>query len=269
MNIHPSVKNILKGAVIGSSMLIPGMSGGTTAIVLNIYDALLKAVGSLFDNLKKNLIFLFQVFMGGAIGILFFSKLILALTEHYPQPMMFLFIGVVLGSIPTLFRKARLNKSNLFNLLWVLPGAALSLSLRFIPQQLFVYTEGTGGFFLCVLCGIVIAVALILPGISTSHVLLLMGMYEAVWQAVSRLDFLFLFPILVGGVLGTLCLTKLLSVLLERFQTASYCMIAGFVLGSVGEMLPQMPSGGMIGICFVCLTFGLAGILLLCRNVRE
>lgn len=269
MKIPEFVKNILKGSVIGSSMLIPGMSGGTTAIVLNIYDSLLKAVGSLFKDFKKNLVFLAQVLAGAVVGIVLFSKLILALTEMYPQPMMFLFIGVVLGSIPTLFRKAQLNKSNLLNLLWILPGAALSFSLRFIPQQLFVYTEGVGGFFLCLLCGVVIAVALILPGISTSHVLLLMGMYETVWEAVGNLDILFLLPILIGGVLGTLCLTKLLSLLLERFQTASYCMIAGFVFGSVGEMLPQMPSGGMLAICIVCLALGFAGVFFLCRNVKE
>lgn len=250
-------------------MLIPGLSGGTTAIILNIYDQLLKAVGDLFSNLKKNLLFLFQVALGGIVGMLLFSKLILALVERYTEPMMFLFIGVVLGSLPPLFRKAELKKGHRLSVLWIIPGAMLSLSLRFLPQNFLTDIQGTDGFLLCILCGAVIAVALILPGISTSHVLLLLGMYEHVWQAVSDLDFLFLMPVLFGCVLGTLTLTRLLSFLLERFCSAAYCLIIGFVIGSIEEMLPHIPSQPLIWICLLSFVVGLAGVYFLGRYIHE
>lgn len=269
MHISGHIKNILKGAVIGSSMLIPGLSGGTTAIVLNIYDKLLKAVGDLFSNLKKNLLFLFQVALGGIVGMLLFSKLILALTERYTEPMMFLFIGVVLGSLPPLFRKAELKKGHRLAVLWIVPGALLSLSLNFIPQNLLTDTQGVSGFLFSVLCGVVIAVALILPGISTSHILLLLGMYERVCQALGDLDFLFLMPILIGCVLGTLTLTRLLSFLLERFSSVAYCLIIGFVVGSIGEMIPDIPPPPLIWVCFLSFVLGFTGVYFLGKHIHE
>ncbi len=263
------VKNIVKGAVIGASMLVPGLSGGTTAIVLNIYDRLLKAVGNLLDDLKKNLLFLFQVAAGGIVGMLLFSKLILALTERYTEPMMFLFIGIILGSLPPLVRKAALKKENWLSVLWIVPGILMSLSLRFLPQNLCVNTQGISGFLFCVLCGVVIAVALILPGISTSHILLLLGMYERVWQAVGDMDILFLTPILIGCVLGTLTLTRLLSFLLERFRSAAYCLIIGFVVGSITEMLPDIPPQPLLWICLFSFGVGLTSVYFLGRHISE
>lgn len=269
MHISEGIKNAAKGAVIGSSMLIPGLSGGTTAIVLNIYDRLLQAVGNFLDNIKKNLLFLLQVAFGGIVGVLLFSKLILSLTERYTQPMMFLFIGIVLGSLPPLLRKAELKKGHRLSVLWILPGAVLSLSLRFLPQNLLQETQGLSGFLFCILCGVVIAVALILPGISTSHVLLLLGMYERVWQAVGNLDFLFLMPILIGCVVGTLTLTRLLSFLLDRFRSAAYCLIIGFVVGSIGEMLPEIPSQPLLWLCVLTFAMGMTGVYFLGRYQKE
>ena len=260
-------RDVIKGGLIGASMLIPGLSGGTMAIVLNIYDRLMNAVGNLFKDLKSNLIFLFRVAVGGIFGMILFSKLILSLAETYPQPMMSVFIGVVLGSLPALLKKAALTKKRWFNLFFMLPGAVASLSLNFLPSSVFSYSYGLEGFLICVLCGFIIAVALILPGISTSHALLLLGMYEKVWQSVSDMDFLFLLPLLIGCAAGVLLLTRAFSFLLCRFQTQSYCLIAGFVMGSVYEMLPSSPQGFMLCVCILCFVLGFGFIFMVSRHI--
>ena len=87
------IKNLLSGMIIGSSMLIPGVSGGTTAIIIGIYDRLIKAVSDILKDLKKNISFLVQVAVGGIIGILLFSKAVLFLTEQYNFPMMYFLSG--------------------------------------------------------------------------------------------------------------------------------------------------------------------------------
>ena len=94
----------VKGLIIGAAMLIPGVSGGTTAILLGIYDKIISAVSELFSDLKKNLSFLLMVGIGGILGILLFSKAALMITQKFFIISSYLFIGAVIGSLPLMYR---------------------------------------------------------------------------------------------------------------------------------------------------------------------
>ncbi len=128
---------------------------------------------------------------------------------------------------------------------------------------------GGFGFFLLFLAGLLVSVALVLPGISASYMLLLLGLYEITLSAIDRMELLFLSPLILGVLVGILLTTRLLETAMQRFPTASYLMIAGFAAGSVTEVFPGFPSEIHIFICAVTLLAGFFSTLLLSRLIRR
>ncbi len=230
-------------------MLVPGVSGGTTAIILGIYDRLIAAVSGLLHDVKKNLCFLMQVGLGGLIGAALFAKAVLWLTEQWYVPMMYVFSGAILGSIPLMVKKARIGKGNWYGILFALPGMAAALAVKFLPQ-----TGNTGAGWLLLVCGIIVAAALILPGISTSHILLVMGMYETVLTAVTTMQWLYLGILGAGVLIGVILCTKLLEKAMQCFPMQTFMMITGFVMASVYDIFPGLPTGAEWLVCPILLT---------------
>lgn len=260
------IKHTISGLIIGSSMLVPGVSGGTMAIILGIYDSLINAVSTIFKRFTYNFLFILQVAVGGIAGILLFSHMILGLIEKFKYPMMYLFMGAMLGSIPSLYRKGKIKKFNPLYLIWVIIGGVLVYAMNFLPKNKFTtIPTNFQGYVMLFLCGAVIAIALILPGISTSHILLVMGMYESVWSAVSDLNFLYLFPIFLGVLAGVLLTTKILDSAMRRFPSQTHLLIIGFVLASLVDIFPGIPSNYSIVACIAGLIFGTGGIYLISK----
>lgn len=245
--------DILYGAVIGSSMLIPGVSGGTMAIILGIYDRLISAVSGITKRPKENLPFLAFVFLGGLFGILLFSRAVLGMIEAYNRECMFFFIGTILGSIPLLVRKSGIKVSNMYNMVFSLIGIIAVFGIRLIPPA----DSSIGGFML-IICGIIISVAMVLPGISTSHILLILGMYESFWGGLSggNIDFFLLLGI--GGIIGTLLTAKLTDIAEKRFPCQTYMVIIGFIMTSVYDIFPQNIPTSHLPIYIILCALGFA-----------
>ena len=265
------VKNFVYGVVIGAAMLIPGVSGGTTAIILGIYDRLVAAVASFFKDIKKNFIFLIAVALGGVAGILLFSKLLLRLVELWEVPMLFLFIGATSGSFPLLVRKSR-EGLKLSSALFLLLGFALVLGIAYLPTSLFQFdTHSVAGFLTLFALGIPLAVALVLPGISFSYMMLVFSIYDPFLRALSGFDILFLLPLGLGLAAGILLSTKILEKAMLRFPGPTYFVIIGVVLGSILEMLrelPHAPAGWEIPACILTLAAGAVGVWLYSRKAE-
>lgn len=262
------IKNIFCGLVIGSSMLIPGVSGGTTAIILGIYDRLIKAVSELLHDFKRNMGFLMQVALGGLIGVILFSKAVLWLVGEFYFPMMYFFIGAILGSIPLMLKKAKIQKSNFYYIVFAFFGVLAALSVKILPKASFsAIPDSIGGIAMLLLCGIVIAVALILPGISTSHILLVLGMYETVLQAVSEMNWLYIGILGTGVIIGIFLCTKLLEKAMCRFPSQTFMAIIGFIMASVYDIFPGIPSGIEVLICL--FTFALAFTLVSGLSMKQ
>ena len=253
----------LKGVVIGAAMLLPGLSGGTTAILLGIYDSMISAVSSFRKAPKKNLIFLATVVLGGGVGILVFAKPLLYLTEQWQFPMTYLFMGLVLGGVPVLWREGNIRKFSPGCVLFPVLGAGIVIAIGYLPQDLFQMSEGLDiwGMLILFLAGIALAVALVLPGISFSYMLLIFGLYQRTLSAVETLDFIFLLPLALGVIAGILLTTRLLERCMARFPQATYLMILGFVVGSLKDVFPGIPSGWEIPLCALTLAAGFSGVL--------
>lgn len=265
-----AVITILKGCAIGASMLIPGVSGGTAAIVLGIYDDILRAVSRFAEEKKKNAVYLLQVGGGMLIGILLLATPLLSAVTAFPMPMMFLFLGAIVGSIPTLLKKTAIRTYRSVHFLYFLIGLASVLGLSRLPKLGGGFSEaGSFGFSLLLLAGLSVAVALILPGISASYMLLLFGLYEITLSAVHRLQFLFLAPLLIGVLVGILLTARVLETAMRRFPDAAYLTIAGFVAGSVIEVFPGFPVGMDILLSAVALLIGFFGVFFLSKRAKE
>ncbi len=232
------VRNVASGIAIGIAEVIPGISGGTIAVLLNIYDELIYAVSHLKENFKQNILFLLLVVLGSGISILAFSHVIKFLLLHYPMPVNFFFLGVVLGLVPMLSKRGTVGG---FKIKYVVPFAItflIMLGLAFIPSA---QTEGAstiitemdpGTFFRFLCVGCLAAICLILPGISGSMIMVIFGIYDSVIVAVSSLHIIMLIPVGLGILIGILFGAKLVDICLQKYSQLTYFAILGLVLGS-------------------------------------
>lgn len=244
-----------KGLCVGATMLIPGVSGGSMAMILNIYDRLILSVASFFREWKKNLLFLLLFSAGGMLGILLFAKPMLTLFERFPLPVGFFFLGAAAGGIPMIQKKSGAVRLTFPVFLALLAGtAAVLLYARFpLPEQT---GGGTKHLLLYFLAGILAAAALVLPGISVSYMMLVMGLYEPVLQAVSKIELSLLLPFGAGLAAGTVLTAKLLAKAMARRPDLTYMVILGFMLGSIPELFPGIPAGESWFVCLPALAAG-------------
>ena len=240
---------LLKGFIIGSSMSVPGVSGGTMAILLGIYDKLIGSISNFFKDIKGNCIFLIKFCIGAGVGIGTLAFLIKWLMELFPLPVSFFFLGAVIGGIPALYKKTKVSKLKASSGLYFLLGLAIVISIGFLPVGNFDISSGSGlGHYLMVLAtGIIIALALVLPGISTSHMLLVLGMYDTMLLAITEFNLVYIGILGVSTLIGVFLITKPIEWTMNKFPHQTYFMIIGFVLGSTFEIfrdkiLPSIPS---------------------------
>lgn len=253
----------LKGIAVGIANAVPGVSGGTIAVVTKIYDELL---GSLTPNIKrliKKLPFLIPVGVGMLIGIFLASKVLGFLFETYNVPTQLFFVGVILGSIPMIYKEC--TKERRLSPVCAVPflvGAAVMIAMFFIKPDDF--SGITGEFNLLngvifFLSAVIAAAAMIVPGVSGALMLKVMGCYDAAVMAVNELNIPVLLIFAAGAVVGIFAAAGIISMLLKKFRRGTYCFISGLIIGSIPSIFPSEYSfnaQGIIGI--ILLAIGLA-----------
>ncbi len=244
------VLNGLKGSLIGAANTIPGVSGGTIAVVTRIYDQLIESVGGFFKTgWKKNLAFLLPVIAGVVLGIVLFAQVVDFFLVRYPAETAFFFIGLILGSIPALFK---ITVQERFNPGYVIPfvlslGVLLAMAFAGRPpatEPITILTFRTS--ILIFLTGVISSATMIIPGISGSFVMLLIGMYSTFIRAVTDLNIPILLVLVPGFVIGIVLVSKLINLLLHRFHAVTYWAIMGLVLGSVVAIWPRGAGGSWL-----------------------
>ena len=267
MKKNNNIFTALKGVIIGGTMLVPGVSGGSMAMILGIYDRLISAVSSFTKRKKENLAFLVIFSLGGILGILVFANPLLRLIERYPMPMLYFFLGAVAGGTPLIVKHSGAKRLSWRSCLYLILGLLVVSLFAFIPSGSFQseMNAGPASFLLLAAAGVISAAALVLPGISISYLLLLMGIYDEMMRAVSEFYLPFLLPLAAGLVLGILLITKGLEYAMTRHPHPTYFIILGFILGSLGELFPGTPSGGELVLCILTLAAGFFAVLLLSR----
>ncbi|MDT8863008.1 DUF368 domain-containing protein [Alkalihalobacillus sp. MEB130] len=256
--------NILKGMTMGISDLIPGVSGGTIALVLGIYQSLLASINGLFSKQwKQHVMFLIPLGIGIVIALLTFSHLIEWLLAEYPQPTFFFFLGLIIGIIPTLLRDINYKQAfkpvhyGLLSLGAIMVGATFFVKdneLATVMSEL-VWSDYALLFF----AGWIASSAMILPGISGSFVFLLFGVYPTVVNALSTFNLPVIITVGSGIALGLVITSRLISLLFKRFQIATYALMIGFILGSIVVIYPGL-SGDLFLFFISVLAFISGGL---------
>lgn len=259
-----TIKHLLKGIAVGVATLVPGVSGGTMAMILGIYDELISAVGSFFKDIKSNFIFLFKIGLGGVIGMFLFSNIIdYSLTQYEVITKMF-FLGIVIGGLPFLFKEANdtTDKKKTDYLFLIIGFILIYLTIgRSVEMVNLVTNKGFLNFIVLIIAGVIISVALILPGISTSFLLLALGLYELTTKAIKDVDLSYLIPIGIGAVIGALTTAKILENLMKKYPRQTYFLIIGFVIGSLKVVFPSMTFG--IEIIYSAISFLIGFIIIM------
>lgn len=258
---------ILKGIFVGIANIIPGVSGGTIAVVLGIFDELIDAINNFFKNPKKHISFLVPLCIGAVLGIILLSKLIKFGLENYSLPTNMFFSGLVIGSIPLIYNKATENKTSARHYI----GAAVSflVVIGFVAlERIFgsgdesaVALHSDFPFLISIFLGAVLASsAMVIPGISGSFVMVLIGMYNYVINAISSFidiigesmkilsdkgfspafiniissdSFKILCAVGLGVVIGIIVISKIIAFLLKKAYTLTYFCVLGLIFGSL------------------------------------
>lgn len=251
-------KNIYRGIMMGISDLIPGVSGGTIALILGIYDRLLLSISGFFSKeWKRHLLFLVPLGLGIGAALLLFSRLIDYLLTNHIVPTQFFFIGLVLGVLPFIAKEAGMSK-NFSPIHYVLLGAvgvALAATAFLNPAESEPIRElnasnAVGLFF----SGWLGSMAMLLPGISGSFILLLLGTYSTAIAALSDLNLPIIAVIGAGVGVGFIISSKVIHYLLSRIPHIMYAIIIGLIGGSVFVIFPGLPGDGVTWIVSL-LTF--------------
>ncbi|MBM7599872.1 putative membrane protein [Virgibacillus halotolerans] len=248
-------KNIYRGLIMGASDVIPGVSGGTIAVLLGIYDRLITAINGIFSKeWKKHLGFLIPLGIGMGTAILLFSKVIEWLFEHHPGATKFFFLGLIIGVLPYLFQQADAkNTFKIKHIVLLLIGVVLIGMMTFLhPNEGAVITDRSmSTYVLLFFSGMAGSAAMILPGISGSLVLLIIGVYTTVISAISNLQLDIIAVTGLGIVFGILAMSKIIHFFLVRYRTATFALIVGSVIGSIFVVFPGWPvsiSNGLLSI---------------------
>ncbi len=253
------------GIVLGVSNVIPGVSGGTMAVVFGIYDKLISVITI---NVKKILSmwkFWFPLAIGVGIGVLGFSSILVSLFENYPTPTNWFFIGLIAGSLPLIVGKIKtacgenIQSPPLSVVATMLVALATMIVMDTMNSGMFSHSEVTELsfqlFMFLLASGVLAAIAMIIPGISGSFLLLVIGSYTTIITAVSQLNVPLLIPVAIGIPLGLLSGAKLIRVLLDKVPAQTYGAILGLVAGSIVVIYPGIPMN--IELIFSILTLGI------------
>ena len=239
-----SILLVLKGIIIGIANIIPGVSGGTLMITLGIYEDVIDTISHFFKNFKKNLKFLIPLGIGMVLAILILSKLISVCLDKYPFPTTLFFIGLIIGGIPFIWKKTSAAKKNYSNWLVFLITFAIVVTFAFLKSGDFVVDLNSltpVGYITLFLIGMVSAATMVIPGISGSFVLMMLGYYEPIVNTIKDLtnfsllghNLLILIPFGLGIVIGIVLVAKLIEYLLHRYPVKTYYGVLGFVLASL------------------------------------
>lgn len=254
---------IWKGALFGIANIIPGVSGGTMAVITGVYDDFMNAI----PRFIKNWLFLVLYLGGAVLGILGGSFTIQALFERWPAPTMFLFMGFILGGIPMLIKTGKFEGK--IKTGWAagfLIAFIMVIAMSFIlnPGEKTAITEFSASTALFLVAGGALAAsAMVIPGISGSFLMLLIGLYSTFVAAVTHMNIPFLICIAAGVAGGILLTARIMTFFLDHFHQGTYAVILGLVSASVVALWPGIPSGWMILSCLLCFAAGLAGGYLL------
>lgn len=240
------IKLFFKGVFMGIADAIPGISGGTIALLLGIYEELISTISglnfSLITKLKNNGFksfweslngnFLITLVLGIGISLILFVKISANLLTSHPLYVWSFFLGLILATVYVIYKL--IESWNLVNIISTLLMIAFSIILTSDSLNI---SDDTNLFYILI-CGIIASSAMILPGISGSLILVILGVYKILVEALDNLDFKIISSFIVGAVIGVISFSKILKWLFNNYKSLAYSIMLGLVIGSIEKIWP-------------------------------
>ncbi len=232
---------LLMGFIIGIASIIPGLSGGALAISLGLYAPALDAVMNLKSSFKKSVSFLLPVGIGALIGIIIFGVIMKPLIRSYETSIIYLFMGFVLGSIPSYIKESNENGFRILFLVPMLIAFAIGMLLSGTVMTTITNSEVTS--FILLLGGAVLALGIVVPGISSSFILMQMGIYEKILTGITEFDIYLIFWVGIGALITAILLVKLVNMAFKKFSGFAHYAAFGFLISSIVAVFPGFRGG--------------------------
>lgn len=249
------MERFLKGIIVGLGGVAPGLSGSVLLIIFGLYRKTLDALGNLFRDFRKNVQFLLPLVAGMGAGVLLFSKGIHFFLNHYEMPTRYCFLGLILGTLPMVWKEVKKEGfSPRYFLLILLAGAGGIRIFTVNPNAFPQITDPT--LLQSVLLGIAVAATAIIPGVDPAVFLSTLGFYEMYVAALAQLRMAVLLPMCAGLAVGAVVISFCMSALFRRFYTATYSIIFGIFLSMIPNMLSSscVPGPDMKTVLSLVLT---------------
>lgn len=254
------LRQVIRGAVLGTAVIGPGISGSALAVAFGIYDTIIRIIANPFKKFWGNLRYLAPLCVGGVLGV---AVLALLLNHLFSSPtsaalVTYLFIGLMLGSLPAIIKEANsqgFKKSYL--------GIGISILIAFTAFGFWLITSAGGdfgleiNFFTAMLGGAIIGLVSLVPGLSVSFVLIFLGLYQPLMAAVTSLDVVAITGVMLGALVSVVLFAKLVKFLLGKYYGSTYYFFIGLAISAVILAWPPLLSGWLIAAEFALLAAGI------------
>lgn len=274
------IKNVLKGIVVGVANIIPGVSGGTMMVSMGIYDKLIHCLTHLFKEFKESMKFLIPIFVGVGIALVGLSFIIQPAFEHFPLQTSCLFIGLIVGGLPAAWKKVKGKGIKVSYIIPFLVFFVLVVGLALVGEKEGNAADLTFGLWSCIklfVVGIIASATMVIPGVSGSMMLLLLGYYNPIVSAIK--DFVtalasfdmqgilqgcgVLVPAGIGIVVGIFAIAKLIEIIFEKFPMQAYWAIIGLIVASPFAVLlmAQLGTITVLSVVVSVITFAIGFVI--------
>lgn len=227
---------VFQGSLIGLGAVLPGISGGVLCVVFGIYKPIMELLSNPFKNFKTHVIRLLPYIIGIGVGFLGVANLLSYMLEKYPAASICLFVGLIVGMLPSLFREAGEQGVNCKSYFSMLIAMFVIFALLIGLQNISIEITPTFGWLL--FCGFCLALSVIAPGMSFSTLLMPLGLYTPFVKGIGTLDFGVLIPGGIGALLTVICLAKGINALFTKFYSVSFHAIIGIVIAATVMIIP-------------------------------
>jgi len=262
ISLSKFIIKVFQGALIGLGAVLPGISGGVLCVVFGIYKTIMEFLADPFRKFKSHVPKLIPVGIGGVIGFLGIANVLSFFLEKYPEPSVCLFVGLIGGMLPSLFREA--GEQGRSKGSYISMGIAMVLVFALLISLQVFSVEIAPNFMWYIFCGCCLALSVIAPGMSFSTLLMPLGLYEPFVDGIGHLDFAVLIPGGIGGLATVILFAKAIDTLFKKHYSVSFHAIVGVVIAATIMIIPFgsfVASVTSFLVNVICLAVGVVAAL--------
>ncbi len=249
---------LIHGALIGLGAVLPGISGGVLCVVFGVYQPIMELMSHPFKTFKKHMRLLIPVIIGVVLGFLGIAKLLGFLLEKFEAPSLCVFIGLIGGMLPSLFREAGLKGRSKAS--WTALAIAFGVVLALLLSLKVISLQIPTGFPAYMFCGFCLALSIIAPGMSFSTLLMPLNLYQPFVDGIGSLNFGVLVPAGLGALITFVLFVKAVSWLIDNHYSVVFHAIIGVVIAATLVIIP-FASFASVGSCIVNIICLVAGVV--------